>query len=183
MSLRIYDPRVLAIDLRLHRSGFAIYEGPRRLLDYGTTAVPFERAENSTSRFADLLKISLPSVIVVRKDRWEGMVAHPQAKLLIEMLASEADARGIEIRLLDQDAIKSTFRNLNCETKAEISSALSRFFPDLVWQLPPQRRIWDAEHPRQSVFDAIALGFVYWQQATSGTVYVEEETENKHETF
>jgi hypothetical protein len=183
MALRIYDPRVLAIDLRFQRSGFAIYEGSRRLLDYGTTVVPFERVENSTNRFSDLLKISMPSVIVVKKERWKDMAAHPQAKRLTETLTREAGARGIEIRLLEQNALKATFRNLNCETKAEISASLSRFFPNLAWQLPPQRRIWDSEHPRQSVFDAIALGFAYWQRATSSTVNLDEETEDKEKTL
>ncbi len=173
MTLRIYDPRVLAIDLRLPRSGFAIYEGPSRLLDYGTTVIPFERADSSASRFSDLLKISLPSVIVVKRERWEDMIAHPQAKRLAAALTEECDARQIEIRLLEQNSIRSTFHNLDCETKTEISAALSRFFPNLVWQLPPQRRIWDSEHPRQSVFDAIALGFAYWQQETSSTVNLE----------
>ncbi len=183
MALRIYDPRVLAIDLRLHRSGFALYEGPRRLLDHGTTVVPFERTENSTSRFLDLLKISSPSVIVVRKERWDDITANPQAKRLATLLTEACDTRGIEIRLLEQDAMRATFRNLNCKTKAEISAALSRFFPNLVWQLPPERRIWDSEHPHQSMFDAIALGFAYWQQPTSSTVNPIEETEYKDEVI
>jgi hypothetical protein len=183
MALRIYDPRVLAIDLRSQRSGFAIYEGPRRLLDHGTTVVPFEGAGSSTSKFSDLLKISMPSVIIVKKERWEDMVAHPQAKRLTEKLTREANAREIEIRLLEQNALRATFRNLNCETKAEISAALSRFFPNLAWQLPPPRKIWDSEHPRQSVFDAIALGFAYWQWVTSSTVNLEEETEEREKTF
>jgi hypothetical protein len=36
-------------------------------------------------------------------------------------------------------------------------------FPELLWKLPPKRRIWESEHPIMAMFDAVALGFAYWQ--------------------
>lgn len=178
MALRIYDPRVLAIDLRFHRSGFAIYEGPRRLLDYGTTVVFSETAIDHTKAFLELLKVSLPSVVVLRRERWENTIARPETRQLARVLIKECTARQIEIRLLEHKAIRSTFRALDCETKREISSALSRFFPNLIWQLPPERRVWESEHPSQRVFDAIALGFAYWQQLTRPIASQTEEKGN-----
>lgn len=166
MPLSIYDPRVLAIDLRFRRYGFAIFEGPRRLLDFGTIAFPARRVEYARYRFLDLLRLSLPAVIVVKRERWDTIAAHRQAESLVVVLAEESESRRIQIRLLAQDAVISTFRNLGCETKAEISSALARIFPELVWQLPPEEKAWKSEHPRQSAFDAIALGLAYWQQET-----------------
>lgn len=166
MRLRIYDPRVLAIDLRNRRSGFAIFEDPRNLLDFGTTVLPSAPSESAMKRFADLLRVSLPSIIVVRKDRWESMKLDSTGRHVIEMLTYVSETREIQIRAVEQDAIIATFRNLGCATKAEMSTALANIFPELVWQLPPKRKVWQSEHSRQTVFDAIALGLAYWQHET-----------------
>ncbi len=167
MLLHIYDPRVLAIDLRFRRCGFAIFEGPRILLDYGTIAIPSGGAESVGSRLSDLLQLARPMVVVVKRERWEKMIARSRAESLIKAITSESESRRIQIRLLEQNAVSSTFRNLGCETKAENSAALASIFPELVWQLPPDRKVWESEHPRQSVFDAISLGLAYWQHETS----------------
>jgi hypothetical protein len=173
----------LAIDLRFRRSGFAIFEGPRRLLDFGTTGIPSGRVENARNRFSDLLQLSLPAIIVVRRDRWETLMARSEREPLIEALTNESETRGIQIRLLEQDSIISTFRSLGCETKAETSTALARIFPELVWRLPPERRVWESEHPRQSVFDAIALGLAYWQHESSEIGDSQEEKETREESI
>lgn len=175
MCLRIYDPRVLAIDLRNRRSGFAIFEGPRNLLDMGTMVLPSMPDESVRSRFSDLLRLSLPSIIVVRNDRWENMMSDPNTRQFTEVLTNQSKARGIQIRALEQNKVNATFRNLGCDTKADISSALARIFPELVWRLPPERKAWESEHPRQTVFDAIALGLAYWQHETSTVADSEEK--------
>jgi hypothetical protein len=94
------------------------------------------------------------------------MAAHRQGESLVAVLAEESDSRQLQIRLLAQDSLNSTFRSLGCVTKVEISSALARIFPELVWQLPPEEKPWESEHPRQSAFDAIAIGLAYWQNKT-----------------
>jgi hypothetical protein len=179
MPLRIYDPRVLAIDLRNRRSGFAVFEGSRNLLDFGTTVLPSVPAEFAVNRFSDLLRISLPSIIVVRKDRWENISSDSNTRHSIEILTRESKTRGIQIQMLEQSAMNITFRNLGCETKAEISTALARIFPELVWQLPPRRKAWESEHPRQSVFDAIALGLAYWQHEAVGVEDLQDKAEDR----
>ena len=108
-------------------------------------------------------------------------MADPQAEPMIESLTNECETRRIQIRLLEKDAVNTTFRNLGCETKAEIAVALARIFPELVWQLPPKRKAWKSEHPHQSVFDAIALGMAYWQHETSAMADSQEEIESHEE--
>ena len=41
---------------------------------------------------------------------------------------------------------------------------VARMFPELLWKLPPKRKIWESEHPIMTMFDAIAMGFAYWQR-------------------
>jgi hypothetical protein len=62
-----------------------------------------------------------------------------------------------------QSDIDVAFTPLGFRTREEIAEALTRIFPELIWHLPPKRKIWQSEHPRMTVFDAIALGLTYWQ--------------------
>jgi hypothetical protein len=73
--------------------------------------------------------------------------------------------------------------NLGCSTKVEISTALARVFPELVWRLPPERKAWESEHPRQTVFDAIALGLAYWQHETNNVLDSQDRAEDRAESL
>jgi hypothetical protein len=181
MQLRIFDPRIVAIDLRFRRSGFAIFEGPKILLDSGTTAIPPTNGNASGNRFSDLLNLASPAAIVVKTERWEYMQAHSRTSSLIDVLRQESEKRSIALRTLDEHALALSFRNLGCSTKAEIAAALTRVFPELDWKLPPKRDIWDSEHFRQSIFDAIALGLAFWQHKTVALADLERQA--GHEPF
>ena len=167
MKLRIFDPRIVAIDLRFRRSGFAVFEGSKILLDSGTIAIPPSNGDGDANRLSDLLNLTSPAFIVVKTERWEGMQARSRTGSLIQALRHESDKRSIALHGLDEHAVAQSFRNLGCSTKGEIADALIRIFPELEWKLPPKRDIWDSEHSRQSIFDAVALGFASWQHETA----------------
>ena len=166
MNLRIYDPTILAIDLRHRRFGYAVFEGHRHLRDSGLRvyrAVGEAEAAMASKRLAVLLKSFSPSTIVVKRERWNRAQTSSHISSLVEVMARAASAHSIPIRLIGDDDVRKTFRNLGCETREEIAAALARIFPELVWRLPPKRRPWQSEHPRMAMFDAIALGLAYWQ--------------------
>ena len=80
MRLRICDPRILAIDLRPRRFGYAVFEGRRMLLDWGICEYLSrgdDRGEIAGRRLAALLKICSPSAVVVKSERWESAEASP----------------------------------------------------------------------------------------------------------
>ena len=86
---------------------------------------------------------------------------------LIEVMNRVAAAHSVAIVLIADEDVRETFRNLGCETRDEIAVALARIFPEVAWRLPPKRRAWQAEHPRMTIFDAIALGLAYWQHPST----------------
>ncbi len=151
MKLRIYDPRILAIDLRHRRFGYAVFEGYRLLLGWGLRVYPAigeAEAEIVTKRLTALLKLFSPSAIVVTQERWDKAQTSSHMLILEEAIIRVAVAHAIEIHSIGQDDVKASFRNLHCDTKYEIASALSRIFPELVWRLPLKRQAWQSEHPR-----------------------------------
>jgi hypothetical protein len=174
MNLRIYDPVILAIDLRHRRFGYAVFEGHRILRDSGLRvyrAIGEVEAAMAGKRLVVLLKSFSPSAIVVKRERWDRAQTSFHIKSLAEVMIRVASAHSVPIFLLEQEDVRKTFSNMGCETRDEIAAALSRIFPELVWRLPPKRRPWQSEHPRMAMFDAIALGLAYWQhQSTKLTV-------------
>jgi hypothetical protein len=170
MHLRIHDRRILAIDLRPRRFGYAVFEGSRFLLDWGANSYPSSGDPEGTvaaKRLAALLRFSTPSAVVVKKERWESAETDSVVRPVVEATTRETSARSIPIYLIGQNELASTFRSLECETKYEIASVLTRFFPELLWKLPPPRQIWESEHPRMTMFDAVAVGFTYWKRSST----------------
>jgi hypothetical protein len=165
MRLRIYDPRILAIDLRHRRFGYAVYEGHKVLLDWGVRVYPAvgeAEAAMASRRLSSLIRLFSPTVMVFKMERWELSRTNPHMRTLVAMAESQASAHSVQIRLITDSDVKSSFRNMDCETRDEIAGALARIFPELSSYIPPKRRAWQAEHPRLTVFNAIALGLAYW---------------------
>jgi hypothetical protein len=126
-------------------------------------AVGEAEAAMASKRLAVLLKSFSPSAIVVKRERWDRAQTNSHIRSLVEVVIRVASAHSVPIFLIEQDDVRKTFSNMDCETRDEIAAALARIFPELVWRLPPKRRAWQSEHPRMAMFDAIALGLAYWQ--------------------
>ena len=170
MKLRIYDPRILAIDLRHRRFGYAVFEGHQTLLDWGLRVYPAvgeAEAAMLSKRLAELLKMFSPEGIIVTKERWDRGETNPQVRILEEAILREAAIHSISVRAVSQNEVRRSFQNLGCDTRYEIASALARIFPELSSDLPPIRKTWQPEHGRMTIFDAIALGLAYWQHEST----------------
>jgi hypothetical protein len=167
IKLRIYDPRILAIDLRHNRSGFASFEGHRQLLGWGVRFYATGDEPESVmmgKRVKALLQLYNPSVIVIMNERWDRAIDDPRAGLLNDAILRLADAAQIEVRTLRQEQIRQSFALMNSHTRYEAASSLARIFPELASRLPPQKRAWETEHSIMPMFDAVALGLAYWSQ-------------------
>lgn len=160
------DPRVLAIDLRTMQFGYAVFEGPKQLLDWGRCTYPGGDAgpQLAAKRFAELLRLFHPAMVVIQKERRTGVRNTSEIASILSAIRQEAAARSVPICFVTPEQIKAAFRIFRGSTKDEIAYMLTSIFPELLWKLPPKRKTWKREHPRMMVFDAIAAGFTYWQR-------------------
>jgi len=62
-------------------------------------------------------------------------------------------------QVIPQKAVPQTFPASN---KHQIATAIAERFPDLLSVLPPQRKSWQSEDYRMSVFDAAAIGIAFF---------------------
>ena len=156
------EKRILAIDLRSRSFGFVVFEGPTRLLDWG--AKSFRQGVNAVQipasmKFAGLMDEFSPSAIVVRKESVESK----RKAGMRQALVIQAEKHRIPVRLLSRRVVKSAFVGSN-RNKYTIAVALVKQLPELAPKLPPERKIWQSEDYRMSIFDAAALGVAYFSR-------------------
>lgn len=165
MKLRIYDPVVLALDLRHRRFGYAAFQGHRTILEWGQRVYPAvgqAERELAQRRISKLLSGIAPNVILLKQERWERGHSDMHLANPLAALQQEAQRHSIPIRLIREDTVKKTFEVFGCRTKHEVAATLASIYPELIQSIPPRRKAWQAEHPRMSIFDAVALGLTYW---------------------
>lgn len=181
MRLRIYDPVVLAFDLRHRRFGYAVFQGRKTLLEWGQRVYPAvgeRERELAQRRIGKLLDGFAPDLILLKQERWER--GHADVHLIhpLTALQDEAQRHTIPVRLIRDQAIRNAFSVFGCKTKYDIATTLASVYPELLRSVPPPRKPWNSEHPRMAVFDAIALGAAYWYQEGNHLVVDRERTGN-----
>jgi hypothetical protein len=161
---------ILALDVRHSRIGYALFAGPKQLLDWGASTVPSQCIHRTSwvqQRMKSLLRHGSPVFLVVKQPRPARPPANANGKPIIEAILSAAKEYGIPIQLLSHDEMLSAFRIFNVRTKDDIACVLVGMFPELLIRLPPRRKKWQPEPHGMIVFDAIATGFAYWRSSPS----------------
>jgi hypothetical protein len=135
--------RIMALDVRRRSFGFAIFEGPDDLLDFGARS--FRRGVNRVQlspqkKLAVLFDDFNPSVVVTR-DRTKR-----RESTLDEALRRESDKRRVPMRFVTRRAVRNAFAGR--DRKCEIARVLAERFPALAPKLPPKRTCWGARQAR-----------------------------------
>jgi Holliday junction resolvasome RuvABC endonuclease subunit len=158
--------RVLAIDPHPRGFGYAVFEGPLRLVDWGTRdRPPGQGARSRYERIGELVRRYRPTVIVVEDCTVTGSHgATRESGGSPRAFSSAARASGVVGRALPLAAVYRAFAGTGAGTKYGIATALVRAFPELMVRLPPKRKPWQTEDSRMSIFDAVALGLTYFRR-------------------
>ena len=173
MPPKHHDPRIVAIELRSQQFGYAIFEGPKQLLDYGGGQLrPGGKAGavQAARRIGQLIKLFTPSTVVVKRPDQHVATGYPGIRLMANAIRRQASAHVIPFQFIGRDEIEEAFRIFNVGNKHEIATVLTQIFPELLWKLPAKRKLGDPEHPRMVLFDAISVGLTHWQQNGSPIV-------------
>jgi hypothetical protein len=111
----------LALEVRKSCLGYAVFEGPERLLDWGaTTPSPLEGSlQRAEKRFVSILKLLHPEVVVVKRP-------HQQISrgAILRFLKKETARRSIPILVMTQDEVDQAFSHYGAGNKDEIAEVL-----------------------------------------------------------
>jgi hypothetical protein len=155
--------RILALDVRPQRLGFAVFEGPDCLLDWGAKSFPSGAKAvrvPAGRKLAELLDEFAPAAVALRKRTARRTKKYLRMTGLVER---EAGKRRIPLRFVTRSMVKKAFAGHE-RNKHEIATALAARFPELAPKLPPKRKCWQSEDYRIHLFDAAALGLAYFSR-------------------
>jgi hypothetical protein len=140
---------VLAVDLRLQRFGFVLFERPNVLLDWGVSGYHSSVSAALSRKIAHAVEQFAPSLILCRQTVTEGH--------LLDVLKQEAFARSIPLHSISTNDLHEYFAQRGRHNKHQVSELVAIHFPELAWRRPRERKPWQSEPTVQALFDAAAL--------------------------
>ena len=164
MLQEISNTRLLTVHLRPQRFGFAVFKGPKQLLDWGGSTYPIPKVGSVpiTKRISPLLEIYAPSVVIVRKitqgERYRDL------RPVLSAIRKKAADYSAEVVFVGREEVRRAFGRFGKTTKYDIAAQVATFFPELMWKLPPLRKPWQTEHHNMAIFDAASLGIAYFSR-------------------
>ncbi len=156
--------RLLALDIRASRFGFAVFESPTRLLDWGVRSFG-EQGERLTSAVSDrigtLLAFHKPSAVVVRNREYHSADQNKRFVAIVALIKAETRRHSTKFCVLTKRQVQKRFSQSGPVTKHDIASRLAEKFDELSWRLPERRKSYQSEAPIMAVFDAVANGIAF----------------------
>lgn len=156
--------RIMAIDLRRSRFGYAVLDGPNVLLEWGSGemwANGKKRGEFKNTRLRSALRVSSPATVVVRRSQYRGSLDSLLKDRLLRQIKRDASGDSIPVAMISQDEIRRAFHLPKRASKYRIASAVARKFPELRAKPPVTRKAWEPELHSIIIFDTIAAGLAY----------------------
>lgn len=155
--------RVLAIDPSIRGFGFAVLEGPARLIDWGTKGAKGDKNRESLKHVAELIERYRPDVVIIEDHLHKSARRRARVRHLLKAIVVVATRRKLRVRTVSRSAVKKTFTQDGARTKHEIASVIAKRFPEISPRLPPIRKPWMSEDNRMSIFDSVSLALTFFQ--------------------
>jgi hypothetical protein len=155
--------RILAVEIRAARLGYAVIESPKELRDFG--AASFVSGTSARSRIARLLGLYSPSVLVLRGAGSRYPRDMQVRKAVARIVRSEARKAGVSTVRVSESEFKTFFEPHSFRDKYDIAAVIAGWFPELAWRVPPPVDFYDPEPRQMLYFDSIALGIAYLELA------------------
>ncbi len=160
------EVRVVAIDPTSRGFGFAVFEGPGRLIDWGVAHVRNDKHSGCLRRIGGLVEHYAPAVLVVEDYGDRGSRRCARVRKLLQAILQLASNRKIRTQRFSRRAVREAFAGSDASTKEQIAGVIAARYPELLPYLPPPRKCWMSEDVRMSIFDAAALAQAFFHSST-----------------
>jgi hypothetical protein len=162
-----FDPndrkRLLALDIRSSKVGFAVFEGPTKLLDWGVRwFVDGTLRSTVTDRISTLLTFHTPFAVVVRGRKYYSPSKNRRFATIVSSIRAETRRNSTKLRIITTRQVHDHFDSHGRATKHFVATIIARHFEELSWKLPHRRKSYESEAPTMVIFDAVANGIVFF---------------------
>jgi hypothetical protein len=158
MKKAITPQKVFALDIHPLSFGYAMFEGPDNLVDWGIKS--FRHGVNAVKvplnvKLALLFDQYGPDTVVIKESRTTNH------KKMVGAILNIAQRRRTPVRRISGASVRRAFSD-ESHNKYQIASAIAKRYPELSPRLGLRRKLWQAETYSMSVFDATAIGIAYF---------------------
>jgi hypothetical protein len=166
MRRAIHSPFILAVSPSPRGFAFVLFEGPTTPFDWGIKEM---RGDDKNARtlaaITKLIREYHPAALVIEQHEGEASRRGKRIRALLSTLAEVAAIEQLTVVRYTRFDVRRTFKGEQAQTKPDIAKAVAARIDAFATRLPPIRKIWMSEHPRQSLFDAAALGLTFFARA------------------
>ena len=149
---------------------FVLFEGPDSPFDWGVKEIKQRHKDDKTlaeiKRIVDRYR---PEALVIEDTSGKDPRRGSRIRKLYRMLVHFAQAEYIDLHRCSKAEVKTCFAAVGASTKYEIARAIAIQIPAFAHRMPRLRKVWMSEDPRQSLFDAAALGLTYFARGMHGS--------------
>jgi hypothetical protein len=142
--------------------GYAVFNTPKDLVDYGIGYVQPVNNKRSIKRVKKYIDFFRPDIVLIRNIPYSSVKKCKRAKKLIAAISEIVKSEGLSIHQYSRIQIKEVFQQFDASSKFEISKKIIEWYPSLKSREFPKRKKWMTEDINTGVFDAISLGIVHF---------------------
>lgn len=154
---------VLAIYPFSRGFAFVLFAGPDAPFDWGVKEVKEKHRNTKTlEEIKKIIDLYVPTVLVIEDTTDKESRRSSRIRNLYRKLARLAEAEDIGLFRYSKLDVRDCFASLSAHTKYEIAKAVAAKIPGFAHRMPRYRKVWMSEDPRQSLFDAAALGLTFF---------------------
>jgi hypothetical protein len=148
--------RLLAIDLSGRGFAFAVFDGSKKLADWGTRVR--DASTDLVTKAKRLINSYKPHTLAVLDPRAPQSRRPERTIEVSDTLMRLAQAEGLETMLIPWTAVQRVCTGSSSAEKQVVAAKVAERFPELTSLVPPKRKPWESEYERMNVLDAVALG-------------------------
>jgi Holliday junction resolvasome RuvABC endonuclease subunit len=156
---------VLAIYCNTRGFAFVLFESHLSPFDWGLCETRGPRKHRRClARVIRILDRYQPDFLVIRDTSAEG-TRSPRIANLNAAICEMAASRRIPIYAYTRDHVRDAFGHAGLLDKQSLTELIAKHIPAFERYVPPPRKPWMSEDSRMGLFDAAALGLVFFQRA------------------
>ncbi len=155
------EKRVLAVNPSRGGFGYVVLEGPRLLVDFGTSDAQEEKNARCIRGVSRLIELYRPDAMILEDSRAKGSRRRQRVQRLIHELGELARRNKVQVHRISRMKVRNAFAQFEASNKDQIARAIAEQLPELASRIPPERKPWVSEARRMAIFDAAAFAITF----------------------